>query len=59
MHEFNWVTYLIPYGIPTVILLAALIYGAHRAGWLRPSERARLDEATRWTQKREEARSRE
>jgi hypothetical protein len=30
-----------------VILGAALAYGAVRAGWLRPRERAQLDQATR------------
>ena len=30
-----------------VILGAALAYGAVRAGWLRPRERAQLDQTTR------------
>ena len=48
--------YWIGYGIPTVILLLALAYGVHRAGWLSPRERAKLDANTRWVQEREDPR---
>ncbi|WP_458759577.1 hypothetical protein ACSVBT_01960 [Afipia sp. TerB] len=47
-------TYWIGYGIPTIILLAAIIYGVMRAGWLRPGEKRRLDNATRHVQRRED-----
>jgi hypothetical protein len=37
-----------------VILGAALAYGAMRAGWLKPRERAQLDQNTRAQQHRED-----
>lgn len=39
--------YWIAYGIPTIILLIALIYAVHRAGWLSPREERQLDANTR------------
>jgi hypothetical protein len=44
------------FGAGAVILLAALIYGAIRAGHLSWSEKARTDAATRRVQQQEESR---
>lgn len=44
------------YGIPTLILLAALAYAALRAGTLSRAERVRIDAATRATQREENRR---
>jgi hypothetical protein len=41
------------FGVTTVVLLGALIYGVARAGWLSPREKARTDAATREMQRRE------
>lgn len=46
--------YWFAYGIPTIILLAALIYGVHRAGWLNPREERQLDANTRAAQERDD-----
>lgn len=37
-----------------VVLGAALAYGVMRAGWLKPRERARLDQNTRAQQQKED-----
>lgn len=42
------------YGIPTVVLLAALIYGVMRAGWLTPREKRQLDANTEAAQRRDD-----
>lgn len=41
------------FGVCTLILLAGLVYGATRAGWLTRRERARTDAATLEMQRRE------
>jgi len=41
------------FGVGAAVLLIALIYGAMRAGWLSPRERARTDAATIDMQRRE------
>ncbi len=46
--------YWIGFGIPTIILLAALIYGVIRAGWFSPREERRLDANTRMMQRRDD-----
>lgn len=46
--------YWIGYGIPTIILLIALIYAVHRAGWLSPQEERQLDRNTRMAQERDD-----
>jgi len=46
--------YWFAYGIPTVILLAVLIYGVHRAGWFGPLEERQLDANTRTAQERDD-----
>jgi hypothetical protein len=46
------------YGIPTLILLAALIYGVMRAGWLTPRERRQLDANTEAAQRRDDPQKR-
>jgi len=47
------------YGIPTVILLAALIYGAARAGWFTRAEKRQLDANTEAAQRRDDPQKRE
>ena len=47
--------YWIAYGIPTIILLIALIYAVNRAGWFSPREERQLDVNTRKAQQRDEA----
>jgi hypothetical protein len=51
--------YWIAYGIPTIILLIALIYAVNRAGWFSPREERQLDANTRMAQERAEAERRE
>ena len=46
--------YWIGYGIPTVILLIALIYAVNRAGWFSPREERQLDANTRMAQERDD-----
>ncbi|MBV9457720.1 MAG: hypothetical protein JO141_09440 [Bradyrhizobium sp.] len=46
--------YWIAYGIPTIILLIALIYAVRRAGRLSPREEQQLDANTRMRQERDE-----
>ena len=46
--------YWIAYGIPTIILLIALIYAIRRAGWLSPREERQLDANTRMAQERDD-----
>jgi len=46
--------YWITFGIPTIILLIALIYAVHRAGWFSPREERRLDANTRMAQERDD-----
>ena len=42
------------WALGVVILGAALVYGVIRAGWLKPRERARLEENTRARQRTED-----
>lgn len=51
--------YWIAYGIPTIILLIALIYAVNRAGWFSPREERQLDANTRMAQERDEVERRE
>ena len=51
---FGTLLYWFAYGIPTVILLAVLIYGVHRAGWFGPLEERQLDANTRTAQERDD-----
>jgi len=51
--------YWIAYGIPTIVLLIALIYAVNRAGWFSPREERQLDANTRMAQERDEAERRE
>lgn len=46
--------YWIAYGIPTIVLLIALIYAVNRAGWFSPREERRLDANTRMAQERDD-----
>jgi Spy/CpxP family protein refolding chaperone len=46
--------YWVGYGIPTVILLIALVYGVYRAGWFSPREQRQLDANTRMAQQRDD-----
>jgi hypothetical protein len=46
--------YWIGFGIPTVILLIALIYAVNRAGWFSPREERQLDANTRMAQERDD-----
>jgi hypothetical protein len=47
------------YGIPTIILLALLIYGASRAGWFNRAERRQLDANTEAAQRRDDPQKRQ
>ena len=47
------------YGIPTIILLALLIYGASRAGWFNIAERRQLDANTEAAQRRDDPQKRQ
>lgn len=51
--------YWIAYGIPTIILLIALVYAVNRAGWFSPREERQLDANTRMAQARDDAERRE
>jgi hypothetical protein len=51
--------YWIAYGIPTIILLIALIYAVNRAGWFSPREERQLDANTRMAQERDDPQRRE
>ena len=51
--------YWIAFGIPTIILLIALIYAVKRAGWFSPREERQLDANTRMARARDEAERRE
>jgi hypothetical protein len=46
--------YWIGFGIPTIILLGALIYGAIRAEWFSRREESQLDANTRMMQQRDD-----
>ena len=46
--------YWIGFGIPTVILLIALIYAVNRAGWFSPREERQLDANTKMAQRRDD-----
>ena len=46
--------YWIGFGIPTVILLIALIYAVNRAGWFSPREERQLDANTKMAQLRDD-----
>jgi hypothetical protein len=50
--------YWIAYGIPTVVLLVALIYAVRRAGWFSAREKHQLDANTRMAQERDDPRLR-
>lgn len=50
---------LLAYGIPTVVLLAALVYGVMRAGWFTPAEERQLDANTEAAQRRDDPHKRE
>ena len=47
--------YWIGFGIPTVILLIALIYAVNRAGWFSPREERQLDVNTKMAQERDDS----
>ena len=47
--------YWFAYGIPTIILLIALIYAVNRAGWFSPREERQLDANTRRAQERDDS----
>jgi hypothetical protein len=51
--------YWIAYGIPTIILLIALIYAVNRAGRFSPREERQLDANTRMAQERDDPQRRE
>jgi hypothetical protein len=57
--EGGTMLYWIAYGIPTIVLLIALIYAVNRAGWFSPREERQLDANTRMAQERDEAERRE
>jgi hypothetical protein len=46
--------YWIGIGIPTIILLAVLIYGVIRAGWFSRREERQLDANTRMMQRHDD-----
>ncbi|MGA7809968.1 hypothetical protein [Bradyrhizobium sp.] len=48
------ISYWIAYGIPTVILLVALVYGASRAGSFTRRERRELDANARMAERRDD-----
>jgi hypothetical protein len=53
----DMMNYWFAYGIPTIILLIALVYAVNRAGWFSPREERQLDANTRKDQERNDPQS--